>query len=186
MPPPQPPYRDIEELVRATHRDAIAIAFRIARNDADMQDAMQSACVKVWLRWPEVGGFSTAARQRAYLHKTVRNEALLILRGRRRRKESFDLDESGDPLIPDHLGELLRTRRDLEPAFKAIDELPAACRRVVKLRMDGRGYDEIAAMLDISVSTVRSHMSYARKDDRLGRCGGNGTGHRPARSRRRE
>jgi RNA polymerase sigma factor (sigma-70 family) len=163
MPPPQPPYRDIEELVRVTHREAGAIAFRIVRNDADAQDATQSAYVKVWLKWPEVGGFATAAKQRAYLHTTVRNEALLTLRRRRRRKESFDLDESGDPRIPDHLGELLRTRRDLEPALKVIDELPAACRRVVKLRMDNRGYDEIATMLDISVSTVRSHMSNARK-----------------------
>jgi RNA polymerase sigma-70 factor (ECF subfamily) len=163
MPPPQPPYLDIEELVRATHREAAALAFRIVRNDADAQDATQSAYVKVWLKWPEVGRFSTAAKQRAYLLKTVRNEALLILRRRQRRKESFDLDESGDPLIPDHLSELLRTRRDLKPALEVIDGLPAACRRVVKLRMDHRGYDEIATMLGISVSTARSHVSNARK-----------------------
>jgi len=163
MPPRQPPYRDIEELVSATLRESGAISFRIVRNHADAQDATQSAYVKVLLMWPKVGGFSTAAKQRAYLLKTVRNEALLILRRRQRRKESFDLDESGDPRISDHLSDLLRARRDLEPALKVIDELPAACRKVVKLRMDNRGYDEIAAMLDISVSTVRSHMSNARK-----------------------
>jgi len=163
MPPPQPPYSDIEELVRATHREAGAIAFRIVRNDADAQDATQSAYVKVLLKWPQVSGFSTAAKQRAYLRKTVRNEALQILRRRQRRKESFDLDESGDPRIPERLGKLLRARKDLRPALKAIDELPATCRKVVKLRMADHGNAEIAAMLGISVSTVRSHISNARR-----------------------
>jgi RNA polymerase sigma factor (sigma-70 family) len=163
MPSPQPPYCDIEELVRATHREAGVIAFRIVRNDADAQDATQSAYVKVLFKWSEVGSFSTAAKQRAYLRKTVRNEALLILRGRQRRKESFDFDESGDPRIPEHLGKLLQARNDLRPVLTAIDGLPATCRKVLKLRMAHYGYAEIAAMLGISVSTVRSHISNARK-----------------------
>jgi len=163
MPPPQPPYPDIEALVLATHRESARIAFRIVRNHADAEDATQSAYVNVLLRWPEVGGFATAARQRAYLHKAVRNEALQILRRRRRRKECFELDESGDSRIPEHVDELVRARKDLEPTLTAIDQLPAACRKVVKLRLDNYGYGEIAAMLDISVSTVRSHVSNARK-----------------------
>ncbi len=163
MPPPQAPYPDIEALVLATHRESGSIAFRIVRNHADAEDAMQSAYVNVMLRWPEVGGFATAAKQRAYLHKAVRNEALQILRKRRRRKEYFDQDESGDPRIPEHLDELARERKDLGQALTAIDELPAACRKVVKLRLDNYGSGEIAAMLGISVSTVRSHISNARK-----------------------
>jgi RNA polymerase sigma-70 factor, ECF subfamily len=163
MPPPQPPYRDIEALILATHRQSGLIAFRIVRNHADAEDAVQNAYVKVLLRWPTVSCLPTAARQRAYLGKAVRNEALQILRKRRRRKEKFDLDESGDPRIPEHLNELMRARKDLRRVLKAIDELPATCRKVVKLRMANHGYAEIAAMLDISVSTVRTHVSNARK-----------------------
>lgn len=163
MPLPQPPYSDIEALVRATHRESGIIAFGIVRNFADADDATQSAHVKVWLMWPKVSGFSTAAKQRAYVYRTVRNEALLILRKRQRQKETFDLDEAGDPRLPEHLGEMLRTRTDIGSVLRIIDELPSSCRRVVKLRMDSRGYDEIAAMLDISVSTVRSHISNARR-----------------------
>ncbi len=51
MPPPQPPYPDIEALVLATHRESGSIAFRIVRNHADAEDAMQSAYVNVMLRW---------------------------------------------------------------------------------------------------------------------------------------
>jgi RNA polymerase sigma factor (sigma-70 family) len=160
---PQPPYRDIEALIRATYRESGSVAFRIVGNHADAEDAMQNGCIKVLLKWPEVSVFSTAGKQRAYLVRTVRNEALQVLRKRRRRKEVYDLGESGDPRLPEQLVELARTRKDLELALKVIDEMPAARREVVILRMQNRGYGEIAATLGISVSTARSHISNARK-----------------------
>jgi len=163
MSPPQPPYHDIEALIHATHGEFASAAFRIVRNYADAEDAMQSACIKVLLMWPKVSGFPTAAKQRAYLYSAVRNEALQILRKRQRRKECYDLCESGDPRIPEQLAALARARRDLRLALKIIEEMPTARRKVVKLRIDNYGYGEIAAMLDISVSTVRSHISDARK-----------------------
>jgi len=163
MSPAQPPYHDIEALIRATYRECASAAFAIVRNYADAEDAVQSACIKVLLMWPKVSSFPTAAKQRAYLRSTVRNEALQILRKRQRRKECYDLRESGDPRIPEYLAELARAGKDLRLALKLIDEMPAARRKVVKLRIADRGYEEIAAMLDISVSTVRSHISNARK-----------------------
>lgn len=163
MSPPQPPYHDIEALIHATHSESTRAAFRILRNHADAEDAIQSACIKVLLMWPKVSGFPTAGKQRAYLHSTVRNEALQILRKRQRRKEFYDLGESGDPRIPEQLAELARASKGIRLAMKIIDEMPTARRRVVKLRIANHGYGEIAAMLDISVSTVRSHISDARK-----------------------
>jgi RNA polymerase sigma-70 factor, ECF subfamily len=163
MSPPQPPYSDIEALIRATHRESASAAFRIVRNHADAEDVVQSACIKVLQMWPKVSVFPTAGKQRAYLYSTVRNEALQILRKRQRRNECYDLGEAGDPRIPEHLAELARARKDLTLVLKIIDEMPVARRKVVKLRMDNYGYGEIAAMLDISVSTVRSHISDARK-----------------------
>jgi len=160
---PQPPYRDIEALIRATYRESASVAIRIVGNHADAEDAMQNGCIKILLMWRKVSGFPTAGKQRAYLLSTVRNEALQILRKRKRRKECYNLGESGDPRIPEHLAELGRTRKNLGLALKVIDEMPAARRRVVILRMHNRGYGEIAAMLGISVSTVRSHISNARK-----------------------
>jgi len=163
MPLPQPPYRDIEALIHATHREATGVAFPIVRNYADAEDAVQSACIKVLLMWPRVSGFPTAGKQKAYLHSAVRNEALQILRRRRRRKECYDLGESGDARIPEQLAELARASKGLRLALKVIDEMPTARRQVVKLRMEHYGYGEIAALLGISVSTARSHISNARK-----------------------
>lgn len=172
MPSAQPPYHDIEALIRAIHRECGGVAFGIVRNKADAEDAVQSACVKVLEMWPTAGSLSTAARQRAYLRTAVRNEALQILRKRKRRKEEYDLGESEDPRIPERLAELARDRKALRIALEAIDKMPPARQRVVKLRMEKRGYGEIAAMLDISVSTVRSHIANARNDLRRAMPGG--------------
>lgn len=146
MSPPQPPYRDIEALIRATHRECGGVAFGIVRNYADAEDAVQSACIKVLEMWPKVNGFSTAGRQRAYLLRAVRNEALQILRRQKRRKEHHDLGESGDPGIPDRLAGLAREIKPLRIALKVIDGMPAARRRVVILWLENRGYGEIAAV----------------------------------------
>jgi len=162
MSSPQPPYDDIEALISAAHHQCGGVAYRIVRNYADAEDAVQSACIKVLEKWPEVNGFSTAGRQRAYLLRAVRNEALQILRKRKRWKEQ-DLGESGDPGIPERLAELARDAKALRIALKVIDEMPAVRQRVVKLWLNNRGYGEIAALQNISVSTARSHISNARK-----------------------
>jgi RNA polymerase sigma factor (sigma-70 family) len=162
MSSPQPPYDDIETLISATHHQCGGVAYRIVRNYADAEDAVQSACIKVLEKWPEVNGFSTVGRQRAYLLRAVRNEALQILRKRKRWKEQ-DLGESGDPGIPERLAELARDAKALRIALKVIDEMPAVRQRVVKLWLNNRGYGEIAALQNISVSTARSHISNARK-----------------------
>lgn len=163
MPSAQPPYHDVEALIRATHRECGRAAFGIVRNYADAEDAIQSACIKVLEMWPKVGGFPTAGRQRAYLLRAVRNEALQVLRKRARHKE-HRLDESDDPGIPERLADLARDTKALRIALKVIDEMPAARQRVVNYWLANHGYGEIAALLDISVSTVRSHIGNARKD----------------------
>jgi DNA-directed RNA polymerase specialized sigma24 family protein len=71
----QPPYNDIESLIRAAYGESARVAFGIVRNHADAEDAMQSACIKVLLMWPRVSGLATAGKQKAYLLRTVRNEA---------------------------------------------------------------------------------------------------------------
>jgi RNA polymerase sigma-70 factor (ECF subfamily) len=51
----------------------------------------------------------------------------------------------------------------LRRVWRAIGELPDGNREVVVLFAAGYEYEEIAAMLDVAVSTVRSHISSARR-----------------------
>ncbi len=58
----------------------------------------------------------------------------------------------------------IERREDLEQLWEAIDALPADCREVVLLRyFDERGYDEMAAMLEVSRATVNARLAKGRE-----------------------
>jgi RNA polymerase sigma factor (sigma-70 family) len=158
------PYRAIESLIRATHAELGRVAFRCLGNHADAEDAVQSACIKVLRCWAKVGGFTTAAQQRAYLVTTVTNETLQIRRQPHRVRESLaaeDAEPGWTPEFPGGHGQA--AREHLRRVWKAISALPDENREVVLLFAAGYEYREIAEMLDIAVSTVRSHISSARR-----------------------
>jgi RNA polymerase sigma-70 factor (ECF subfamily) len=172
MKPPGPPvpqdgpYCDIESLIRATHAELGGVAFRCLGNKADAEDAVQTACIKVMRCWAKVRGFATPEQQRAYLVTTVTNEALQIRRRAYRRREVLFAEDAGAdpgwmPAFPGGDGqpsdELLRR------LWRALSELPDENREVLLLFAAGYEYSEIAEMLDIKTSTVRSHVCSARR-----------------------
>jgi RNA polymerase sigma factor (sigma-70 family) len=160
---PEGPYADIESLVRATYKDCCRAAFRILGKEADAEDAIQNAYAKLTLKWPRVSSFETAERQCAYLFRIVTNEALQIIRARDRRPEYVGTDMAENLRIAEHVEEEVLAREDFRLVWRAIGHLPAACRRVMVFYTAGYEYGEIAEMLGIHVSTVRSHMSNARE-----------------------
>lgn len=167
--PGQDPYRDIESLIRATHDKLVRVAFRCLGHRADAEDAVQTACVNVLRCWPKVACLETAAKQRAYLVKTVINETLKIRRQPYRRREFLTVDgtEPGNtepgwiPELPGGHGQ--RAKEHLRLVWQAISELPDGNREVVVLFAGGYEYREIAEMLDVAVSTARTHVSWARR-----------------------
>jgi RNA polymerase sigma factor (sigma-70 family) len=161
--PPQYPYRDAEALFRAAYDDMARTAYALLGNHADTEDATQNSFHKLMMAWPRVGNLPTAAKQRAYLIRIVINEALQILRYPHRRWERPDANSMERGSIQESLEDSVQAREFLRLVWKAISELPEARREVVALRAAGYEYEEIAAGLSISISTVRSHISYARK-----------------------
>jgi RNA polymerase sigma-70 factor, ECF subfamily len=167
--PPEPgnePYQNIESLIRAAHAELGRVAFRFLGNKADAEDAVQSACIKVLRCWAKVAGFATAAQQRAYLVTAVTNEALQIRRRPHRRREVLTADDTDRepgwmPEFPGGNGQA--SSEFLRRVWQAIGELPEENREVLLLFGAGYEYCEIAEMLDITVSTVRSHVSSARR-----------------------
>jgi RNA polymerase sigma-70 factor (ECF subfamily) len=144
------------------------VAFRYLGNRDDAEDAVQSACIKLLRCWAKVGGFGTAAQQRAYLVTTVTNEALQMLRQSHRRREVLaeaDTESGWMPEFPGGHGHA--AAEHLRRVWQAISELPDGNREVVSLFAAGYEYDEIAEMLDIAISTVRSHVCSARERLRL-------------------
>jgi RNA polymerase sigma-70 factor (ECF subfamily) len=166
---PQAPYRDVESLIRAAHDDLVRAAYRLLGNRADAQDAVQEGCIKVMRKWATVGTLPTAQQQRAYLRTVVLREGLQILRQPYRRRESLGADQTADPRSTDEAGHAAvqeagqEAGEHLRLVWKAIAELPEGRQDAMVMFAAGYGYPEIAAALGVDVSTVRSHISNARK-----------------------
>jgi RNA polymerase sigma-70 factor (ECF subfamily) len=162
--PGREPYRDVESLIRATHRELGRIAFGYLRNYADAEDAVQEACVKMMRCWPKVACLPSAARQRAYLIRTLINETLQICRQPYRRRELFTLEDIDPGWVPDFPGASAQPAKDeLRRVWREISMMPGQRQEVVVLYAVGYEYSQVAEMLDIAPSTVGSHISLARK-----------------------
>lgn len=160
----QEPYRDIDSLIRATHDQLTRAAFRCLGSQADAEDAVQDACVKAMRSWRRIGTLATAKEQRAYLLRIVVNETLQIRRRPYWKREFPGIEAKELGCVPGHLDDNgLAASYRLRLVWKAINELPEGRREVTTLYAAGYTYEETAAMLDLSVSTVRSHISLARQ-----------------------
>lgn len=159
----QDTYENAESLFRATYSDLAKMAYKLLENRADAEDAIQNSFCKLLIGWDRIACLSTAGTQRAYLSKIVINEALQILRYPNRRREYLgaELEELG--VVEEFLDVKIQAKDDLRLIWKAIGELPDMRRDVMLSFAAGYDYEEIAQMLGIGVSTVRAHMSHARR-----------------------
>lgn len=157
------PYGDVESLFRAAYHDLVRATYGLLGNHADTEDAAQNSIYRVMKAWTRVSGLPTARAQRAYLMRIVINEALQMLRDPHRKWERLGLDLGEQGFLRESFEENVPAREDLRRVWQAISELPEARRDVAALRAAGYEYEEIAATLGITISTVRSHISDARK-----------------------
>lgn len=126
-------------------------ALRIVE-DADVaEDLEQDAFMKVWEyieRGVEIDDFDSFA------YRTLRNLCISYLRGK---KEML-----GEDFIPEVSEDDIDTSFRDAAIWRAIDGLPDKCREVFLLsKRDGLTNEEIAEELDISIKTVKNHMTKA-------------------------
>ncbi len=149
------------------------LLFRTARSilasDADAEEAVQDAFLRAWRA---LATFRGESKLSTWLVRIARNEALARLR--RNRPHTLPLEDA--MISPDPEVQLaLADSPDRGPEFQAfssevrqliedqIDELPEAFRTVFVLSaLEGLSAREIAAVLDISVVTVRTRAFRAR------------------------
>ena len=160
---PQEPYGDSGSLVRSVHADLARAAYGLLGHHADAEDAVQSGCFKLMTAWHRVGRLDTAEKQGAYLMRMVLNEALQILRSPYRRWEDLSAGTAERADTRPTFEDEIQAKQDLRLVWQAISELPRMRRDVVLLRAAGWEYPDIATRLGVEVSTVRSHISDARK-----------------------
>ncbi len=160
----------LEALVARYGAHVYAIAYRLAGNEADARDLAQEAFLRAWraLRTIEPG-----AALEGWFYRIVKNLYIDLVRRRpRQRVESLDvpIDTGEGPMArerPDPAADVERAvaARTVDRRVQvALLALPPELRAVVVLAdLEGYGYEEIAAMLDVPLGTVKSRLHRARR-----------------------
>ena len=156
----------LKEVYRLFFHALCAFGTRFVKNDAVVADIVQEVFIAVWERdaqYPTYNAF------RSFLYNSVKNAGLNHLKHKNVEEKylaSLNLEDEGDDIdlkmMEEELYRLL---------FKTIDELPDKCRNIFLLHLEGKGNEEIALLLNLSILTVKTQkkraMSYIR--ERLGR-----------------
>lgn len=157
------------ELVRAHGPRLLSVASRYLRCQADAEDAVQEAFVNV-VRY--VAGFNRDSKLETWLHRIVVNCALMILRTRRRRPvlTNAEAEMFGEMESPTRRGAVAspsaRLERDEEVRLlrESIGALPPVQQTTFQFRHEsGMQVHAIAAMLEVSPSTVKTRLHRARR-----------------------
>ncbi|WP_109006283.1 RNA polymerase sigma factor [Streptomyces rishiriensis] len=155
--PPGPiPYAAFDDFYAVTQRRFLAYARYHATSREQALDAVQDAYLDVLARW------DTINNPTAYGITAVRRNVLAQNRlwARTTPTSTFEDDISYLEAEPDPTD--IVVLKDM--LFSAIKELPPTQRTIVVLRyVKSMNTDEIATSLEISRSTVRAHLSHARR-----------------------
>lgn len=149
--------RAFHELFREFYQALVIFAMRYGATQSEAEDTVQELFIAIWEREEE---FFSYRSFRVFLYHSVRNSCLNQIKHRKVKEKflnytSVHAEESleGDPEMLEE--ELYRH------LFNAVDELPARCREIFLLHLDGKKNEEIAAELRITVLTVKTQKKKA-------------------------
>lgn len=139
-------------LYRELYPSVFTLANKMVYNTQEAQDICTESFVKLFQTDEK---FATLQNLKAWLFSITRNACLDVIkmeeRHSLRRKELLYLMENKEEVFRQEVEADL-----VEMVYASIENLPKKCRNILKLTLTGISYEEIAARLNISVSTVRN------------------------------
>ena len=159
-----------EQLVIENQKSVYNLALKIMKNESDALDVSQDVFLKAYTNLENFRGdsrFSVWLYRLAYnacidasrKSKTGMNVSLTV---QDEDSESAELDLADTKPLPEEETERRETQREVQAA---IQELPEDQRKIIVMReFSDMAYEDIAASLGISVGTVKSRLSRARKN----------------------
>ncbi len=157
---------DYNALVQPLEDQMIRTIWRIARDADDAEDAMQEALMTMWRRFDRI---SAHPNPRALILRICINSACDVLRKKQRVRRTEEDDQLYDDLRDAIKRPCLTPRQALESAdlefeiMAAIEELSPQQSAAVRMRLVERfEYTDIAAALDCTEATARTHVARGR------------------------
>ncbi len=151
-------------LVKKYQRQIYHVARRVVFEHEDAEDVVQETFIKAFRN---IGRFNPELKFFTWLYKIAINSALNVAKKKKRKLQIFGeyCEDKKSPGVmyvsPDNEYELNELKKMTK---KSLENLSPEIRTVFILRVyDERSYKEIADILDISIGTVMSRLSRARK-----------------------
>ena len=145
--------RVLEPLIPALRRHARALVGDADRADDLVQDTLERALARWWMR-------RSADDPRPWLFAILRNLHLDEIRRRRRRGIPVEIDESNEPVLPPDQETGLGAR----DALAALDLLPEEQKALLLLvGVEDLSYEEAAKVMGIPIGTVMSRLARGRQ-----------------------
>ena len=135
-----------------------ALSRRMLGNDADAEEVVQEAMLKVWVNAPH---WRPDAAFKTWLYRVTVNHCL----NRRRQRPFAALDEAGDPPDPAPTAADSMERREVDGIVaQAIDGLPDRQRAAIVLTyFEALSNAETASVLETTISSVEALLVRAKR-----------------------
>ena len=137
------------------------MAFHLMGNREEAEDIVQEVYLKLWGLRLELDKYNSIE---ALSIRITRNLCLDLLRRRKSRQAAMNLERAKGEDYSETPLDNLEKKEKKEVVLSLIAMLPEPQQSLVYLRhIEGKEYDEIAAMVNMNVNTIRVSISRARK-----------------------
>jgi RNA polymerase sigma-70 factor (ECF subfamily) len=133
-----------------------SLAHRLVANEEAAKDIVSDIFLQVW---ETRASLSAVENIRAYLYVATRNRTLKYLK--KEKPVTGFINEQWEKADPDIFLHALYDTEAIRVLYEAIQTLPAECKKVILLGLEGYGTNDIAGMLEISTSAVSNQKSRA-------------------------
>lgn len=144
------------ELYQRYYKPLVLSAMHYLDDVQAAEDIVEDVIVAVWER---AESLDSVLAFEGYVYNSVRNKCINVIRHRdvhaKFEREMIHEDEAFDADSA-HEFEMQYVR-----LFEAMDNLPARCREVMELYIEGMSNAEIAERMELSVETVKTHRKRA-------------------------
>lgn len=138
--------KQFEELVKQYKRTIYSVCYMFSRDNEEINDLFQEILVRLWLGFDQ---FEQRSSVNTWVYRVALNTAINSDKRAKRRPQTVPLSTDIDPYDPQD-----SSLEQVRQLYALINQLDVMDRGLVLLWLEGIGYDEIAAIMGITVANV--------------------------------
>jgi RNA polymerase sigma-70 factor (ECF subfamily) len=138
--------KQFEELVKQYKRTIYSVCYMFSRDKEEINDLFQEILVRLWLGFDQ---FEQRSSVSTWVYRIALNTAINSDKRAKRRPQTVPLSTDIDPYDPQD-----SSFEQVRQLYALINQLDVMDRGLVLLWLEGIGYDEIAAIMGITVANV--------------------------------